>query len=113
MVVLPVAGYLLFTRPAKEADVTEARFAPVSQWTTDPGLSVAPAFSHNLLDRHGAAGPVASSRAGAAVAHSRAGYLAGGFRDGYHRRHKNAPCGFWMLDFGCLRIRYRVPDFTI
>jgi Tol biopolymer transport system component len=46
IVVLPIAGYYLL-RPRGEVAVQDAQLLPVSQWTADPGLSIAPAFSHD------------------------------------------------------------------
>jgi Tol biopolymer transport system component len=46
-VVLLIAGYSLLKRSNAEGYVPEVRFSPVSQWTDDPGLSIAPAFSHD------------------------------------------------------------------
>src|SRR5258708_27312154 len=57
-----MAGYYLLRQPREEAAVPDARLLTVSQWTADPGLSIAPAFSHDgklvayASDRGGAGG---------------------------------------------------------
>src|SRR5262245_14567651 len=47
IVVLPIAAYYVLRRPREEVAVPDARILTVSQWTADPGLSIAPAFSHD------------------------------------------------------------------
>jgi dipeptidyl aminopeptidase/acylaminoacyl peptidase len=47
-VVVLATAYYLFRKPSGEAAaVADARVPSVSQWTADPGLSIAPAFSHD------------------------------------------------------------------
>ncbi len=46
--ILLIAGYaLIHKRPDSGVYIPDARISAVSQWTADPGLSIAPGFSHD------------------------------------------------------------------
>ena len=45
--VLVIGGYALQKSRKTKVSVPGVRFAPVSQWTADPGLSMTPAFSRD------------------------------------------------------------------